>query len=35
LGQAWRSLELWLGIPAPVDAMRHALRAELGDGTDA
>jgi shikimate dehydrogenase len=35
LGQAWRSLELWLSIPAPVDAMRRALRAELGDGTDA
>jgi shikimate dehydrogenase len=35
LGQAWRSLELWLSVPAPVDAMRQALRAELGDGTDA
>ena len=35
LGQAWRSLELWLSVPAPVDAMREALRAELGDGTDA
>jgi shikimate dehydrogenase len=35
LGQAWRSLELWLSRPAPVDAMRRALRAELGEGTDA
>ncbi len=35
LGQAWRSLELWLSLPAPVDAMRRALRAELGDGADA
>lgn len=30
LGQAWRSLELWLGHPAPVDVMRAALAAELG-----
>ncbi len=30
LGQAWRSLELWLGRPAPVTAMRAALDAELG-----
>ena len=30
LGQAWRSLELWLDRPAPVDAMRAALDAELG-----
>lgn len=30
LGQAWRSLELWLGRPAPVDAMRAALDVELG-----
>lgn len=30
LGQAWRSLELWLGVPAPVEAMRAALLAELG-----
>jgi shikimate dehydrogenase len=29
LGQAWRSLELWLGQPAPVEAMRDALEAEL------
>jgi shikimate dehydrogenase len=30
LGQAWRSLELWLGQPAPVEVMRAALDAELG-----
>ena len=30
LGQAWRSLELWLGVPAPVEVMRVALEAELG-----
>jgi shikimate dehydrogenase len=30
LGQAWRSLELWLGVPAPVEAMRTALDTELG-----
>jgi len=30
LGQAWRSLELWLGVEAPVAAMRAALDAELG-----
>jgi shikimate dehydrogenase len=35
LGQAWRSLELWLGRPAPVEAMRAALDAELGGGSDA
>jgi shikimate dehydrogenase len=35
LGQAWRSLELWLSRPAPVEAMRRALRAELGEGADA
>lgn len=35
LGQAWRSLELWLSVPAPVEAMRRALHAELGDGADA
>lgn len=35
LGQAWRSLELWLGRPAPVEAMRAALRAELGSAADA
>ena len=35
LGQAWRSLELWLGQPAPVAAMRAALDAELGGRSDA
>jgi shikimate dehydrogenase len=35
LGQAWRSLELWLGQPAPVDVMRKALDEELGGGSDA
>lgn len=35
LGQAWRSLELWLGRPAPVGAMRAALDTELGGGSDA
>jgi shikimate dehydrogenase len=35
LGQAVRSLELWLGQPAPVEAMRDALRASVGDGVDA
>jgi shikimate dehydrogenase len=30
LGQAWRSLELWLDRPAPVAAMRLALDDELG-----
>ncbi len=35
LGQAWRSLELWLGLPAPVEVMRAALEAELGDTSDA
>jgi len=30
LGQAWRSLELWLGVPAPLEAMRAALETELG-----
>lgn len=34
LGQGWRSLELWLGIPAPVAAMREGLRAALGEGAD-
>jgi len=29
LGQAWRSLELWLDVKAPVAAMRAALDAEL------
>jgi shikimate dehydrogenase len=35
LGQAVRSLELWLGVPAPVDAMRAALVASVGGGVDA
>jgi shikimate dehydrogenase len=35
LGQAWRSMELWLGRPAPVEAMREALHRELGAGADA
>jgi shikimate dehydrogenase len=35
LGQAWRSLELWLGRSAPVEAMRAALDAELGGHSDA
>jgi shikimate 5-dehydrogenase len=35
LGQAIRSLELWLGVPAPVDAMRDALVASVGSGVDA
>jgi shikimate dehydrogenase len=35
LGQAWRSLELWLGRAAPIEAMRAALRRELGGATDA
>ncbi len=35
LGQAWRSLELWLGVAAPVDAMRAGLRQSVGDGIDA
>ena len=30
LGQAWRSLELWLGVPAPLEAMQAALETELG-----
>ena len=34
LGQAWRSLELWLGRTAPVARMRAALDAELGASTD-
>ena len=35
LGQAWRSLELWLGRPAPVAVMRAALDAELGGSSGA
>ena len=30
LGQAWRSLELWLGVPAPVEAMRERSRRASG-----
>lgn len=30
LGQAWRSLELWIDQPAPVEVMRTALMQELG-----
>ncbi len=35
LGQACRSLELWLGVPAPAAVMRAALAAELGGHGDA
>ena len=35
LGQACRSLELWLGRPAPVEAMRAALDTELRARSDA
>jgi len=35
LGQGARSLELWLSVAAPTDAMRAALRDALGDGVDA
>ncbi len=34
LGQGWRSLELWLGVAAPVAGMRAALRNELGPDAD-
>ncbi len=34
LGQGRRSLELWLGMPAPVHAMRAALLLELGRDAD-
>jgi len=34
LGQGWRSLELWLGMPAPVASMRTALLEELGPDAD-
>jgi len=34
LGQGWRSLELWLGVPAPIEAMRAGLRSALGDDAD-
>jgi shikimate dehydrogenase len=35
LRQAAASFELWTGVVAPVDAMRDALRRELGPGIDA
>lgn len=35
LGQAWRSIELWLGVSAPIESMRGALRQNVGDGVDA
>jgi shikimate dehydrogenase len=35
LGQAWRSLELWLGNAAPVEVMRAALATELEGAADA
>jgi shikimate dehydrogenase len=35
LGQAYRSLELWLPVLAPLEAMRQALRESVGDGVDA
>lgn len=34
LGQAWRSLELWIGMPAPVKVMQAALDTELGGPLD-
>lgn len=34
LGQAVRSLELWLGVPAPVTVMRDALVASVGADVD-
>jgi shikimate dehydrogenase len=34
LGQGWRSLELWLQAPAPVEAMRAGLRSALGGDAD-
>lgn len=34
LGQAARSFTLWTGLEAPLDAMREALRAELGSAAD-
>jgi shikimate dehydrogenase len=34
LGQGWRSFELWLGVPAPIEAMRAGLRSALGGATD-
>jgi shikimate dehydrogenase len=35
LGQAWRSLELWLERSAPIDVMRAALNVELGGSSGA
>ena len=35
LGQAARSFTLWTGLEAPLDAMRAALRADLGAAADA
>jgi shikimate dehydrogenase len=34
LGQAARSFTLWTGLEAPLDAMREALRSELGAAAD-
>ena len=34
LGQGWRSLELWLDMPAPIDAMRAGLRSALEGDAD-
>jgi shikimate dehydrogenase len=34
LGQGWRSLELWLGRPAPIAEMAAGLRSELGGDGD-
>lgn len=34
LGQGWRSLELWLGVAAPIEAMRAGLRTALGGEAD-
>jgi shikimate dehydrogenase len=34
LGQGWRSLEAWLGVAAPREAMARALRDELGAAAD-
>lgn len=34
LNQGWRSFELWLGVPAPIEAMRAGLRSALGGEAD-
>ena len=34
LGQGWRSIELWLSVPAPIEAMRAGLRSALGGEAD-